>query len=432
MTNNIVSFLIIAIFFPLWSCQHKEEEQKHDSTQDSIPPYSVQKIPQTNSEGDFSWIDLLAEYDRSTERFDEFWNKHEVYWTSYVSGEDESWENQALRNENDWESFVQQQRQEWDLYTSEQIKIWESYTEKEREEWNKYVEEVENKWGAFLSSTRYEWVLYSDNKESRSYVNFKDGYLVFEAAVDNRLQNQMENAQSQLRNMIESAFQEDDLTGQPILDDQISSQQDLLKLTQDPIPHGVTTGKDGIIRSRYAIAMEMVPEHLWIRAERYLGIISKYTSEYNLDKSLVLAIIETESCFNPRAASWANAYGLMQIVPKYAGRETWLEIYGRYGVPSSQYLFNPDNNIKHGCCYLSLLYGKHWKNVMEGNKKDYTVICSYNCGPHNVQKMVFSRFGPPENHSETRLFDLLTSYTPKETRNYLKKVTQKRLKWRTE
>ena len=69
------------------------------------------------------------------------------------------------------------------------------------------------------------------------------------------------------------------------------------------------------------------------------------------------------------------------------------------------------------------------ENIPEGKKKDYLTIASYNCGPHNVQKMVLKRFGNPEKYSDERMFDLLTRYTPNETRDYLRKVTFKREKW---
>lgn len=41
---------------------------------------------------------------------------------------------------------------------------------------------------------------------------------------------------------------------------------------------------------------------------------------YKLDPNLVLAVVETESDFNPKAESNKNAQGLMQLIPATAER----------------------------------------------------------------------------------------------------------------
>jgi membrane-bound lytic murein transglycosylase C len=70
--------------------------------------------------------------------------------------------------------------------------------------------------------------------------------------------------------------------------------------------------------------------------------------------------MHTEAYFNPQAISGSNAIGIMQIIPKYAGREAYRAIYGHDKVISWDYLFDPENNIERGSAYLSLLKYNHY------------------------------------------------------------------------
>ena len=47
----------------------------------------------------------------------------------------------------------------------------------------------------------------------------------------------------------------------------------------------------------------------------YASIINHYASQYGVDPKLIVAIIQTESTFNPNAVSSAGAQGLMQLMP---------------------------------------------------------------------------------------------------------------------
>ena len=423
----LLVFLTMCILF---SCESKVKENQSsnpDSTEKYTATAAVAQVAdvETNISND-----LLSSYTESKEKYADFKGKHDDYWQEYTSVSDTTWERGASSAEDDWDNFVKRQQQDWQNYVEAQNRAWADYVEKEKQDWDKYVAEVESKWGEFQGSTKHEWVDYSGNREAKGYVDFEKGYAVFESVVDNNAADPLQAARQKLDNMIQSMSNKTDFSGQKILPNQIPAGTDLSRMAQNPVRSGTVTGKDGIRRTKYAVTMKLVPDHLQKRAIRYKPLVEKYSDRYNLDFSLVMAVIETESYFNPKAKSWANAFGLMQIVPKFAGVDTWEDIYGSKGIPSGEYLFNPENNIMHGCCYLNLLGKRDWKKIGVGNKKDYIIICSYNCGPGNVRRMVFRKYGPPENHSEQKLFDLLTSYTPEETRNYLKKVTEKREKWK--
>lgn len=110
--------------------------------------------------------------------------------------------------------------------------------------------------------------------------------------------------------------------------------------------------------------------------EPYMDYIEKYSEENKLDPKLVTAIIKTESSFNPKARSHADARGLMQIVP-----ETGKWIAGRLGEDfSEEMLEDPETNIRYGTYFFKYLFDRY-KSI------DYAII-SYNAGLGNVDSWI--------------------------------------------
>jgi membrane-bound lytic murein transglycosylase C len=57
------------------------------------------------------------------------------------------------------------------------------------------------------------------------------------------------------------------------------------------------------LRVVYSITINLVPNHLDKRAHKYLGMVRQASRKYGVDESLILAIMQTESSFNPYAVS---------------------------------------------------------------------------------------------------------------------------------
>jgi soluble lytic murein transglycosylase-like protein len=95
-------------------------------------------------------------------------------------------------------------------------------------------------------------------------------------------------------------------------------------------------------------------------------VIRQSAAAYQVDPSLVKAIIANESGFNPSATSPVGAQGLMQLMPSTAAS---------LGVQNS---YDPVQNIQGGTRYLRGLYDRFgdWK----------LAVAAYNAGPEAVHK----------------------------------------------
>lgn len=175
------------------------------------------------------------------------------------------------------------------------------------------------------------------------------------------------------------------------------------------------------------VRINMVKNYETKGAEHYRVVAEKYAAQYHVSSSLVLAIMRTESDFNPFAVSPAPAYGLMQLVPTSAGRAALKRVQGVDETPTPEYLFDPEHNIELGTAYLSVLSDTEFHAVDNPDSRDYCVIAAYNTGPRNVTRAFSSSKTEALNHinqlDPPALFERLRSNLPyEETRQYVVKV----------
>lgn len=103
------------------------------------------------------------------------------------------------------------------------------------------------------------------------------------------------------------------------------------------------------------------------KAMVYKESISKYSALYDVDASLVKAVITAESCFRKSAVSHKGAMGLMQLMPAAAKR--W-NVSDR---------LDTDQNIRGGTRYLSYLMERFDNNIQ-------LALAGYHAGEGNVDK----------------------------------------------
>ncbi|USG64418.1 lytic transglycosylase domain-containing protein [Brevibacillus ruminantium] len=112
----------------------------------------------------------------------------------------------------------------------------------------------------------------------------------------------------------------------------------------------------------------------WMYPIKYQQQILSASQRYQVDPHLVLAIIRSESGFQPDRVSKKGAIGLMQVMPDTA---EWIIEQAGLKPKGEDYLYDPDMNIQMGTWYLSFLEKRY-----EGDP--VKVIAAYNAGPGKV------------------------------------------------
>ncbi len=118
-------------------------------------------------------------------------------------------------------------------------------------------------------------------------------------------------------------------------------------------------------------------------------VISEST-RLNFDPIFVLAIIQTESRFNPIIVGGAGEIGLMQIKPDTA---KWIARKNGIAWDGKKTLQDPVSNIKIGVAYMNYLRGKFQKTPMK-------YVSAYNMGPLNVRRLIAKNIRPYEYRSK--------------------------------
>jgi hypothetical protein len=116
--------------------------------------------------------------------------------------------------------------------------------------------------------------------------------------------------------------------------------------------------------------------------------VRQLAPDYGLDPKLILAIIQTESNFNPLARSPKNALGLMQLIPSTAAR---------FGVKDRA---NPVQNLHGGMAYMRWLL-----SFFDGDLR--LSLAGYNAGERAVEKYLGV---PPYPETQNYIRKVLRAY----------------------
>lgn len=135
-----------------------------------------------------------------------------------------------------------------------------------------------------------------------------------------------------------------------------------------------------------SINFSLVPNHLRVRVERFLPYAKQFAAEYKIPLPLILAVMEVESSFNPRARSYIPAFGLMQLVPSSGARDAYRHVFGQDRLVDADYLYDPHNNVLLGTAYLAVLMNRYFASVRDPEVRMWVAIAAYNTGPGNVAR----------------------------------------------
>lgn len=306
-----------------------------------------------------------------------------------------------------------------------------------------FAHNIENIWGfnEVLIAGPKDYVKYTDGYQTRSHINFDDGTITVETIAGT-------DPAARLRQAIITTLLMGDDPGSVDL----YSDADDIQISKEPFLYGQVVDNKGeairwqwraerfadyLLQTRmkkrssglhiiYSITINLVPNHLDKRAHKYLGMVRQASRKYGIDESLILAIMQTESSFNPYAVSRSDAMGLMQVVQHTAGKDVFRS-QGKSGTPSRSFLFDPASNIDTGTAYLAILNNVYLGGISNPTSRRYAVITAYNGGAGSVLR-VFSNDKVQaanliNNMSPGDVYQTLTTRHPSaESRRYLYKV----------
>jgi len=338
---------------------------------------------------------------------------------------------------------------------------------KARADYNRLMGNVQKgsgaKWGSKEARTlpgRTRYVKYTENYKNRVVVDYDAGTILIEHLEEDKVADKLRNA------AVVALLTPDDpgavdlfsdkeivLNGKPFLQELVVDQNDaVLKsradveryadyLVANQLQHR-SIDADGVSKNVLYVQMRMVNAHLDKRAVQYAATVRAHSENTKVSRSLIYAVIKTESSFNPYAVSSAPAYGMMQLVPSSGGREAYRKAKGEDVMPSKEYLFDAGNNIELGATYLGvLLNDSPLRAIRNPVSREYCAIAAYNTGPSNVFR-AFSQLSGRARQEDAldkinsmrpdQVFDALRSNLPyEETRSYVVKVTEAKKRYAT-
>ena len=210
-------------------------------------------------------------------------------------------------------------------------------------------------------------------------------------------------------------------------------------IPQSTAPAGIVTTLTSAANNqrKVTVTIPLRADYLSERAKRYDQAVLDEADRRGLPASLIYAIMETESHFNPRARSHVPAFGLMQLVPKSGGVDAYNYVYGEKKILAPEYFFQPDQNVELGTAYLDLLFRRYLRSITDEQSRLYCTIAAYNTGAGNVAKAFTGKTSVGAAASlinalsAEEVYEHLIENLPyDETRNYLKKVRAAQAKYK--
>jgi soluble lytic murein transglycosylase len=145
-------------------------------------------------------------------------------------------------------------------------------------------------------------------------------------------------------------------------------------------------------------------QHAYPKA--YEDLVETYRKLSGFPDFYLYTIMRKESGFNPHTHSYADAQGLLQMIPP-----TTEKVVAHLGIEYTEdLLFDPERNIQAGAWYIGRLLKKFRNQVPIG-------AGSYNSGPRAVMRWLRRNGDRPIDE-----FVELVSY--RQSRNYMKRTTE--------
>lgn len=354
---------------------------------------------------------------------------------------------QIMREEQEALKQIQQETLDYQDQVAEDMRLYqeqisreyEAYEAEQRRQLEEMEREILRKWEDFRTDTKEESVEYSADRNSRSSVNYEEGKIEVEVVADAKDPQSDEKAKAEIQKKLNDLAKRKDTENQlkTSAGTKVSAAnaESFAKETvkKQEIQATKYKARDGKERVKYSVKVTMVPNHVEIRAKEFKDEVSRQAKRFNIDPAIAMAVMHTESYFNPKAKSHIPAYGLMQLVPKSGARDAYIYIYKKDRLLKADYLYQPPNNIELGCAYLSKNRYRYFGEIKDDEKAYLCTICAYNTGPGNVARALSrttnlsKAIAVANSHNTIWVHQKLQRDLPyKETKSYLLKVLKYR------
>ncbi|MCK9474016.1 murein transglycosylase domain-containing protein [Sulfurimonas sp.] len=365
---------------------------------------------------------------------------------------------------NSQEKAFKAQKDQFDAYKQNIEDAFKSYQDAIEKEYADYEQEISSYWEEPLMSSKKRWVAYTKDKKTRTNIDFEKEMIIVETiassekeakeklkkalanvvTIDTKKAQESDPLEQRLAQIKKPVFVADaQVEAEPILStvifEKAPSKDTLITYVeqnvQDKNIQSVDSKKVNSTKV-YTLNISMPPDAMLKRSQVYKEEIQTQASRQKVPASLVFAIMHSESSFNPRAKSHVPAYGLMQIVPKTAGIDSYNFLYKEKKLVSGNYLYNSKNNITMGSAYLHILYYNYLSKITNPQSRLYCTIAAYNTGAGNVAwaftktnsvhkaTLLINDLSPDEVYNT-----LLRDLKYEEPKKYLKNVSQRVLSY---
>lgn len=343
--------------------------------------------------------------------------------------------NVIILAQKSFEDFKKQNQENFQKY-KEKYDNFQDYMSKDSDEFKKLVKEVAHIWGDSTVSSNFQWVYYNQKKNARVNMDFDKNEIKIEITeVKNK-----EEIKEQIKGILETIETQKQNVGGKTSNLSIVEENIGYKLSEKINETNIVVEDKRVNNETKKVFQLVVPfkeKALDERAQNVLPLVNKYAKIYQVDPAQIMAQIHTESAFNPRAHSFADAYGLMQLVPKAGGGEAYKKLTGKTSKPTAEFLFDAENNIQLGCLYVKILNDNYFSKVSNLSSRQYLIICAYNTGAGNVAKTFTGNFKIKEaitlinELSSDQIYKKLIDNLPYiETRKYIKKINERMTHYR--
>jgi len=334
------------------------------------------------------------------------------------------------------EDFADYKQQQDNAYKQEKVQFinfkkqeddaFKTHLKKEKEAILSYKKKVKALWPDSDLEEAKKLTSYSKDLHTKKTIDFeKNQVIVSQISPSKKLTKEdlLQTLNETLNLNTQKAFQKNKLEqnikniskDSKYIKDSTLNKISLLQTQKTPIKakaDDVSMSKKGNV---YQVVYKLPKNSTYKRSYKYLVDAKANATRFKLKPEILLAIMHSESSFNPMARSHIPAFGLMQIVPRSAGIDSYLFLYKKRRLLSASYLYNTKQNIEIGSAYFHILYYKYLASIKNPQSRLYCAIAGYNTGAGNIA-WAFVR-----NNNVKKAAKIINTMTPKQVYNHLQK-----------